>query len=99
LTSGHSSDSLPNSHSCHKKHSLLCLKMLNAPSTMLNPPPVPLPVEISLAADSDTSLLEMPCAAALIHNDTPATVPAMSDVSLPVAPTVGLREMSPPQVE
>jgi hypothetical protein len=73
--------------------------MLNAPSTMLNPPPVPLPVEISLAADSDTSLLEMPCAAALIHNDTPATVLAMSDVSLLVAPTVGLREMSPPQVE
>jgi hypothetical protein len=62
-------------------------------------PPVPLPVEISLAVDSDNSLLETPHAVAPIHNDTPATVPAMPDVSTPVAPTVGPREMSPPQVE
>jgi hypothetical protein len=45
-------------------------------------PPIPLPVELSLAVDSDTSLLETPCAAALICNDTPATVPAMPVVSM-----------------
>jgi hypothetical protein len=62
-------------------------------------PPVPLPVVICLAADSNTSLLEVPCAAALIHDDTPATVPATSVVTMPVTPTVGPRETSPPQVE
>jgi hypothetical protein len=98
LTSGHSSNSIPNSHSNHAKHSLLSCE--NVACTINNAcPPVPLPVEISLAVDSDTSPLEMSHAAAPIHDDTPATVPAMSVVSMSVAPTVGLREMSPPQVE
>jgi hypothetical protein len=48
-------------------------------------PPVPLPVEKSLAVDSDNHLLETPHAVAPIHNDTPATVPAMlmSQLQLP----------------
>jgi hypothetical protein len=41
----------------------------------------------------------MPHAAALIHDDTPATVPATSVVTMSVTPTVGPRETSPPQVE
>ncbi len=58
-------------------------------------------MEISLAADSDTSPL-LPRAAAPICDDTPATAPTapvMPVVSMPVAPIVGLRETSPPQVE
>jgi hypothetical protein len=98
LTSGHSSDSVPNSHSSHTKHSLLHHE--NVACAVDNAhPPVPLPVEISPAADSDTSLLETLHAVALICNDAPATVPAMPVVSMPVAPTVGPREKSPPQVK
>ncbi len=43
--------------------------------------------------------METPHAVALIHDDTSATVPAMPVVSMPVAPAVGPKEMSPPQVE
>jgi hypothetical protein len=50
-----------------------------------------MPVEISLAADSDTSLLEMPHAATSIYDDTPATVPATSclKISCPKSWTKG----------
>jgi hypothetical protein len=69
LTSGHSS------HSSSRRE--------NVAHAINNAcPPIPLPVEISLAVDSDTSLLETPHAAALICNDTPATVPAMPVVSM-----------------
>jgi hypothetical protein len=92
LTSGHSS------HSCPAKHSLS--RRENAAHAIDTArPPVWLPVEISLAADCDTSPL-LPRDAALICDDTPATAPVAPAVSTPVAPTVGPRdETSPPQVE
>jgi hypothetical protein len=89
LTSGHSS------HSSPEKCSLSCHE--NVACVIDNTcPPIPLPVEISPAVDSDTSLLETPHAAAPICDDTPAIVPVMPVVSMPFATTVGPRETSPP---
>jgi hypothetical protein len=91
LTFGHSSHSSPAKRSLSRRE-----YVARAIDTAC--PPVPLPVEISLAVDCDTSPL-LPCAAAPIRDDTPATAPATPVVSTPVAPTVGPRETSPPQVE
>jgi hypothetical protein len=90
-TSGHSSHSSPAKHSLSRRENV-------ARAIDTTRPPVPLPVEISPAADSDTSLL-FPHAAAPIRDDTPATVPLTPIVSTLVAPTVGPMETSPPQVE
>jgi hypothetical protein len=67
LTSGHSSHSSPAKRYLSRRENVA--RAINAAR-----PPVPLPVEI-MPADSDTSLL-LPSSAALICNDTPATVPA-----------------------
>jgi hypothetical protein len=67
LTSGHSSHSSPAKRSLSRRENVA--RAINTAR-----PPVPLPVEISLAVDSDTSLL-LPHAAALIRDGTPATVP------------------------
>jgi hypothetical protein len=91
LTSGHSSHSSPAKRSLSRRENVA-----HAIDTAC--PPEPLPVEMSLAADSDTSLL-LPRAVAPIRDDTPATVPLMHVVSTLVAPTVGPKETSPPQVE
>ena len=95
LTSSHSSHFSPAKGSLSRRENVA--RAINTAR-----PPVPLPVEQSPVADSDTSPL-LPRAAAPIHDDTPAPAPApapaMHVVSMPVAPTVCTRETSPLQVE
>jgi hypothetical protein len=91
LTSGHSSLSSPAKRSLSRRENV-------ARAIDTARPSVPLPVEISPVADCETSPL-LPCAVAPIRDNTPATAPATPVVSTPVAPTVGPRETSPPQVE
>ncbi len=91
LTSGHSSHSSPTKPSLSRHENVV--RTIDTTH-----PPVPLPVEISLAVDCDTSP-PLPRAAAPIRDNTSATAPATPVVSTPVAPTVGPRETSTPQVE
>jgi hypothetical protein len=79
LTSGHSSHSSPAKGSLSRRKNVV--RAINTAR-----PPVPLPEEITPAADSDNSLL-LPHAAAPIHDDTLATVPLTPVVSTPVAPS------------